>query len=170
LVATFETIEPRENRKTEVTAEPPDPVTIVRHPRLSVPIVYELPAELIVRGVASVVLPETRLKSSTPTMVAMCPAPSALKTPPNAIAPSESNPDIVNAYWPFKTPRLPPVGQGALAGLIVIVRLAVAVALLESVTVTVKVDGPVTVGVPVIAPAELRFKPLGRVPTVTVHV
>src|SRR5258705_6580555 len=71
LVATFETIEPRENRKTEVTAEPPNPVTTVRHPRLSVPIVYELPAELIVRGVASVVLPDTRLKSSTPTMVAM---------------------------------------------------------------------------------------------------
>ena len=40
----------------------------------------------------------------------------------------------------------------------------------ESVAVTVKVNVPFAVGVPLIAPAELSVSPVGRVPGGTVHV
>ena len=44
-------------------------------------------------------------------------------------------------------------------------------ALLESVTLTVKVDVPVPVGVPLIAPVlPFKFKPAGRVPEARVYV
>ena len=41
---------------------------------------------------------------------------------------------------------------------------------LESVTLTVKVDVPTAVGVPVIAPALLRVRPAGRDPALAVNV
>jgi len=53
------------------------------------------------------------------------------------------------------------------------VKLAVAVWLVgvaESVTVTVKVTGPATVGVPEIMPELLKARPVGSVPMVTAQV
>jgi hypothetical protein len=53
------------------------------------------------------------------------------------------------------------------------VRLAAAVCFVgvaESVTVTVKVDGPATVGVPESMPELLNASPVGRVPVVTAQV
>jgi hypothetical protein len=48
-------------------------------------------------------------------------------------------------------------------------RLALALRLLESVTCTVKVDCPGAVGVPVMAPPLLKVKPAGRLPEVILH-
>ena len=45
-------------------------------------------------------------------------------------------------------------------------KLACAVALAASVTVTVKLDGPAVVGAPEIAPAALIDNPAGRLPDV----
>ena len=55
------------------------------------------------------------------------------------------------------------------AALTVSERAAVAVAATLSVTRTVKALVPVALGVPEITPAALRERPVGRVPTVTVH-
>jgi hypothetical protein len=60
------------------------------------------------------------------------------------------------------------------AGFTVMLRLALAVLAVgvsESVTVTVKFVVPAVVGVPEIAPvAELRIRPAGKLPVVTLHV
>jgi hypothetical protein len=57
------------------------------------------------------------------------------------------------------------------AATILIVNCLVAFGLTPLLTPTVKVDEPIVVGVPVIAPVlELRFKPAGRFPAVTVQV
>ncbi len=40
----------------------------------------------------------------------------------------------------------------------------------ESVTLTVKLNGPVTLGVPEIRPLLLRVRPVGRLPPVWLHV
>ena len=53
---------------------------------------------------------------------------------------------------------------------IVIVKLPLAVALAESVTVTVKLELPAAVGVPAIPPAALIDNPFGRLPDVTVQL
>jgi hypothetical protein len=60
------------------------------------------------------------------------------------------------------------VGDGA--GFIVTVAASVPVMLLESVTVTVKLEFPALVGVPESAPAELRVRPAGRELAVVLHV
>ena len=49
-------------------------------------------------------------------------------------------------------------------------RVAVAAGEAESVTRTVKLEAAAAVGVPLITPAALRFKPAGRVPVATAHV
>ena len=54
--------------------------------------------------------------------------------------------------------------------LIVMDRLAVLVAPTESVTFAVKLEDPLAVGVPVIAPAGERLNPGGRLPAVMVQV
>jgi hypothetical protein len=48
--------------------------------------------------------------------------------------------------------------------------VAVQAVLLLSVTVTVKVDVPIVVGVPEISPAELNDNPAGKLPVVTANV
>lgn len=55
----------------------------------------------------------------------------------------------------------------------VMVRLPVAVwpvGVVESVTVTVKLNVPAAVGIPEIEPAALKVKPVGRLPEVTAQV
>lgn len=53
---------------------------------------------------------------------------------------------------------------------IVIVNDALAVSIAASVTCTVKDESPAVVGVPVIAPAELRLNPAGSDPLITAQV
>src|SRR5215470_7688947 len=88
--------EPRENAYLEV----PDPVAIVRQPRLSEPTEYELPTELIGTLVCTPVLV---LMSSTPAAKATLPVPSALNVPAMARGPLASKPWKKNAYCPFIT-------------------------------------------------------------------
>jgi len=64
------------------------------------------------------------------------------------------------------TERSPLVdGGGGVSGLIVMLRPLVAVPPPD--TWTVKLDGPAEVGVPLIAPPELKLRPDGRLPDVT---
>ena len=71
-------------------------------------------------------------------------------------------------------PTLPPGSEVVVsvkAPLIVMLRLAVAVADAESVTLTVKVDGPMVVGVPMMVPVVgTRVKPAGSAPAMMLHV
>src|SRR5215471_4516781 len=97
LVATLEVLsEPRENAYLEV----PDPVAIVRQPRLSEPTEYELPTEFIGTLVCTLVLV---LMSSTPAAKATLPVPSALNVPAMATGPLALKPWTKNAYCPFIT-------------------------------------------------------------------
>jgi hypothetical protein len=80
----------------------------------------------------------------------------------------------VNTYCPLRIDSFPELVQAAAAAVIVMLscRDAVwAVGVLESVTVTVKFDVPVAVGVPEITPVEESGdKPAGSVPSVTLQV
>ena len=74
-------------------------------------------------------------------------------------------------------PTLPPGSEVVVsvkAPLIVMLRLAVAVAAAESVTFTVKAEVPMVVGVPVmaplVAPVGVSAKPGGNAPAMMLHV
>ena len=59
----------------------------------------------------------------------------------------------------------------ARSALMVMLRFAVAVAAAESVTFTVKLETPVALGVPVIAPVfAFTLNPVGSVPALMLHV
>lgn len=91
---------------------------------------------------------------------------------------SGANPPVAETVWLYAVPTVPPGNEvvvmlGAPAGFTFMVSEADVAesgpALLESVTLTVKVDVPAAVGVPVIAPVlPFKFKPAGRLPEASV--
>ena len=72
----------------------------------------------------------------------------------------------------YGSPRIPTGSEVVVIEtvIIVIVNCALAVSIAASVTCTVKDETPAVVGVPVIAPAELRLNPAGSDPLITAQV
>src|SRR4030067_826349 len=120
---------------------------------------FEVPAAVGVPLISPVVLLRLSPAGSAPTVTAhvigaLPPLPASVWLYARFTVPSESDTVVITGY-----------------ALTMIDKTLVAVALLSSVTCTVKIDIPAVVGVPLISPvALLSVTPTGSVPTVTVHV